>query len=330
MTQTRLLDPPLIRDLLLIEDNPDHALILQILLRSLPGDPITLRLAASAAEGIALALAAPPEVILTDLSLPDASRLDVVYRLRAALPQVPVVVLTGIDDTALGVAAMRAGAQDYLVKGEADVAAVSRSLHLAVERHRLLLEVDAFRVRESHRATHDSLTGLPNRALFLDRLEHLLARAGRRREPFAVAYLDLDGFKLVNDRLGHQAGDAVLAEVAARFAGRVRTSDTLARLGGDEFGLLFERQGDGATILTLIAEIRSTLVTAIPVEAGTAQVGVSVGVALFPEEGTNAAVLLAAADRAMFADKAVRHCSGLTTSSGTATPPRSPRRSSVG
>ncbi|MEO8634355.1 MAG: GGDEF domain-containing response regulator [Gemmatimonadales bacterium] len=306
MLQTGLLDALEVHDLLLIEDNPDDVLILELLLSELPGVPIVVRRAASAAEGIALALAAAPEVILTDLSLPDATGLDIISRLRVAVPQVPVVVLTGSHDTTLGVAAVRSGAQDFLVKGETDVNALGRSLRHAVERHRLLQELNALRALEVHRATHDLLTGLPNRSLFLDRLDHLLARARRREEPFAVAYLDLDGFKAVNDRLGHQAGDAALMQVANRFADRVRKSDTLARLGGDEFVVLFEGLGDRATVLALVEGIRGTLAVPIPIGDAHALLGVSVGVALYPEDGTDAATLVGAADAAMYRDKATR------------------------
>ena len=104
----------------------------------------------------------------------------------------------------------------------------------------------------THQAFHDGLTGLANRALFRDRLDQSLSRSSRTGEPLAVLFVDLDGFKQVNDTLGHDAGDQLLEEVARRFATAIRPSDTLARLGGDEFALLLEEADE--TLSVTVAE----------------------------------------------------------------------------
>lgn len=105
-------------------------------------------------------------------------------------------------------------------------------------------ERNALEEQLRHQAFHDPLTELPNRALFMDRLEHALAKANRRESRVAVLFLDLDNFKVVNDSLGHEAGDSLLAAVAERLKTCLRTEDTLTRFGGDEFTILLEGVGD--------------------------------------------------------------------------------------
>jgi len=153
-----------------------------------------------------------------------------------------------------------------------------------------------------HQATHDALTGLPNKALFYDRLTQALHGAARAGDWCAVALLDLDGFKGVNDSYGHACGDALLARVAARLGGVVRASDTVARLGGDEFGcILPATDGDGAD--RLLAQIRATMTAPFGLDDGIVRVGLSAGVAIFPLHGTDKASLLRHADQALYQAK---------------------------
>src|SRR4051812_35995561 len=173
------------------------------------------------------------DCVLLDLSLPDAVGLEGVRSLLSAFPDLPVVVLTGHDDTSVALEAMGAGADDYLVKRHVAGDAIVRALRYAIERSRA-------RSQLVHQALHDVLTGLPNRALFVDRLQQALARSERTDGLVAVIFLDLDRFKTINDSLGHEAGDRVLVEVAARLRDVVRPSDTLARFGGDEYTALCE------------------------------------------------------------------------------------------
>jgi diguanylate cyclase (GGDEF)-like protein/PAS domain S-box-containing protein len=153
-----------------------------------------------------------------------------------------------------------------------------------------------------HRALHDSLTGLPNRILFLDRLEHALARVRRGKSLAAVMFLDLDGFKLVNDSLGHHAGDEILTAVAPRLKQALRATDTVARFGGDEFGILLEDIADELAA-TQAAE-RIAAVFARPFVLGSAEhfVSASVGIAL-ARGGERADELVRDADTAMYRAK---------------------------
>jgi len=150
-------------------------------------------------------------------------------------------------------------------------------------------------------ALHDSLTGLPNRALFMQQLEEALARARRKGTPVSVLYLDLDGFKIVNDTLGHEAGDEVLVDVAGRLRHSLREIDSVARLGGDEFGIVLEEPLEGATLVA--QRIVRQFERPWSLSSGSVSIGVSVGVAAREhDEGLDE--LLRQADTAMYAAKA--------------------------
>ena len=174
-----------------------------------------------------------------------------------------------------------------------------------------LLE-DQIRYSE-HLAYHDALTGLPNRRLVQDRLLQAMAHADRASHKVAVLLLDLDDFKEVNDTFGHRVGDAALQQVVYRLSSRMRAADTLARTGGDEFTVISEVTNHlGAQ--TLVSALESALVLPIKVEGKLVRTGVSVGYALYPDDGTDPIELCAAADRAMYATKrgsrAVRSSAG--------------------
>jgi len=152
-------------------------------------------------------------------------------------------------------------------------------------------------------ARTDPLTGLANRATFLDRLDLALAGARRGDTPFAVLYVDLDHFKDVNDSLGHQAGDVLLKIVADRLAGSVRETDLVARFGGDEFAVLQTDVTDPSTAGTLAAKLRAVLAEPVRIDGNVLRVTTTVGIALFAPEVENAAEILAQADRALYCAK---------------------------
>jgi diguanylate cyclase (GGDEF)-like protein len=166
------------------------------------------------------------------------------------------------------------------------------------------LAITSIRMLDSirHQATHDALTGLANRALFHSQLSTALAAARREGTTVSVCFLDLDGFKGVNDTYGHAAGDAVLVEVGARIRGCVRASDTVARLSGDEFGIILS---GGATDASAVAD-KLVAAVAQPFSVGVAAIaiGVSVGIAISPDHGDSPEDLLNHADSAMYEAKA--------------------------
>lgn len=155
-----------------------------------------------------------------------------------------------------------------------------------------------------HRANYDQLTQLPNRSLFDDRLVSVIAMARRHRRSFALMYIDLDYFKAVNDRLGHAAGDTVLAEAAQRIEKCVRESDTAARLGGDEFAVLISDLNERHEVDEVAQRINVALAKPFLLAEGEATISGSIGIAIFPEHGQNELILKKLADTALYAAKA--------------------------
>ncbi len=154
-----------------------------------------------------------------------------------------------------------------------------------------------------HQAMHDPLTGLPNRALFNDRLEHALSRRTRIAGFVSVMIVDLDGFKNVNDSLGHLTGDALLIAVADRFEAQLRGFDTIARLGGDEFAILFDELDTADQAGSVAQRVLDALVSPLPLPEREVAIGASVGIALTDKAATRADRLLADADAAMYRAK---------------------------
>ncbi len=157
--------------------------------------------------------------------------------------------------------------------------------------------------RARHLALHDSLTSLPNRGFFMERLNHALALTAPRRRSLAVMYLDLDGFKPVNDNHGHAAGDELLRIVAARLRRAVRAEDMVSRIGGDEFACLLGGLHDREQLGHLAAKVFDAI--SAPCKIGALRVAVhpSIGIAVCPDDGTTSEILLQNADKAMYAAK---------------------------
>ncbi|MCO5161235.1 MAG: diguanylate cyclase [Mesorhizobium sp.] len=154
----------------------------------------------------------------------------------------------------------------------------------------------------AHMAHHDALTKLPNRVLFRDRLEQAVALAGRGAV-MALHYLDVDGFKPVNDRLGHKAGDELLVAIAERLLGTVRKHDTVARLGGDEFAIVQTGIRESRDAVSLATRVMKAIAAPFPVAGEAVSIGISIGIAIAPSDGLEPEDLLRKADAAMYASK---------------------------
>ena len=349
--------------ILLIEDNPGDARLIELMLDDARGFPFEIKFADRLAEGLEILGAAEFDVVILDLTLPDSAGLETFTQLHDHALQIPIIVLTGFADEELAVSAVREGAQDYLVKGELDGNLLARACRYALERHKadqalreseeryalategandgiwdwdirssriyfsprwvtmlqlkpqdvtnnlddwfsrvhpddieqVKIDIQAhleglsLHFENEHRMRHqdgtyrwmlcrglavrdqsekayrmagsfsditerkraeeqlqrdafyDGLSNLPNRAVFMDRLGRAVERAKRRSENrFAILFLDLDRFKVVNDGLGHAIGDELLITLSNRLDDCVRSADTVARLGGDEFAFLLE------------------------------------------------------------------------------------------
>jgi diguanylate cyclase len=152
-------------------------------------------------------------------------------------------------------------------------------------------------------AYHDALTGLPNRLLFHDRLDHALAIAQRMEHQVGLLYIDVDQFKNINDSFGHEAGDRVLCEVARRLGGGLRKADTLARMSGDEFLILLEKVTGPDQVAEVVRKIRRNLAAGFQAEGRKIRVSVSIGGSLFPLHATEPEGLLRCADQALLLAK---------------------------
>jgi diguanylate cyclase (GGDEF)-like protein/PAS domain S-box-containing protein len=154
-----------------------------------------------------------------------------------------------------------------------------------------------------HLATHDTLTGLPNRYLMMDRLQRILLQAQRSDSVVAVLFIDLDGFKAVNDAHGHEFGDLLLRAVAQRLVRCVRSSDTVARIGGDEFVVILDHLDKSDHARIVAEKVRRTLARATTLQRRRVRITVSIGIGSHPQNGSDAEILLRAADYAMYLAK---------------------------
>ena len=285
------------RDLpvLVIEDNPNNAEALQQLLTESFPDTNLVH-----AQGLAHATELLGErafrLAVVDLELADSGGLETVLSVRRTVPDVPIVVLGVDDDDAVHSQVTKAGAQDYLAKGQLDAPSLRRAVRHALEKKQLEDRVTFL----SH---SDSVTGLPNRASLLQDLGRAVGRARSQESKIAVLLLDLDRFKIVNDSLGHDMGDRLLKVVAERLRDNLRDADVAARLGGDEFAVLLEGvHSENEAVTTAQRLLEALTPPARLSDYEIASTG-SIGVALYPDHADSATELLQLADRAMYRAK---------------------------
>jgi diguanylate cyclase (GGDEF)-like protein/PAS domain S-box-containing protein len=416
-----------VREVLLIEDNPGDARLLQEMFREHRGDATALTWIPVMGEAETYLAAHKVDVILLDLGLTDAQGMAAVRRARAAAPLVALVVLTGLDDQSVAAEALQEGAGDYLIKGEIEPRGLMRSLRYAIERlnmqtvmnassaraiatlncigdavactdmsgtitflnqaaesltgwssvqaqgrpmaevfqiingatrrpvltplgtdairlaefrlppHAVLVRRDGFEtavedsiapIRDrngletgavfvlrdatrtramtkeiTHAAEHDFLTGLPNRIVLNDRISQAIAAAARKHGGLALLFLDIDGFKHINDSLGHAVGDRLLESIARRLVLCVRGTDTVSRQGGDEFIILLGELGSGDRALISAKRLLAAIAEPHFIDGHDLHVTASIGISVYPEDGLDAETLIKNADTAMYQAK---------------------------
>jgi diguanylate cyclase (GGDEF)-like protein len=282
---------------LLIEDDPEDADLLQEMLLERNTDWCEVEWVDHLQAGLERLAAGRADLVLLDLSLPDGHGLETFAQVHAQATGVPIVVLSGLDDEKLAVQMVQEGAQDYLVKGQADSHLLVRAMRYAIER-----KTAAEQLRQA--AAQDTLTGLPNRALFTERLEHSIQRSKEHRNYlFAVLFLDLDRFKVINDSQGHMIGDQLLVAIARRLEACVRSTDIVARFGGDEFAILLD-DIQGLDHATRVADrIQKGLALPVNLKGQKVFTTASIGIALSGMGYDQPADFLRNADTAMYRAK---------------------------
>lgn len=281
---------------LLIEDDLDDVYLLKQRLKSESRRKYQIAHTESLAESMEYLLHVKPDVILLDLGLNDSQGIETVQSLVKFSSEIPVVVLTTVSDELLGEKAIQMGADDFIPKQELNTSILSRAIAYAIERNRLRAELQ-------RKANEDGLTGLPNRSVFFDRLDVLIQQGARNNNSLAVALLDLDGFKAINDTRGHRAGDDVLIQFSSRLRKELRKSDLAARYGGDEFVLIITNYLNHAELMSVLQAKLERLTKPFEILCGGTLlkeiVGASIGVAEW-EPSLSAQQLIARADSAMY------------------------------
>jgi diguanylate cyclase (GGDEF)-like protein len=290
--------------LLLIDDNElDRQAIIRTFKKSEWNIHITQ--ASSAAEGLEKFDQDNFDAVLLDYRLPDIDGLETLRMLiNNPNHHSAIIILTGANaDENMEREFIEAGAQDVLFKSEIVHKHLSRAIVHARTRHLLEHELQESHQRLRALAENDSLTGLANRYYFDESLRAAIPRAKRMNDQLALFFLDLDNFKLINDSMGHVTGDQVLKEIARRLLSVVRSGDIVCRLGGDEFAILAHNFDSQEAITQLAQRILDDLRQPIIVNGNENIISTSIGIATYPDAGTNAGDLLKAADLAMYRAK---------------------------
>ncbi|WP_029004654.1 putative bifunctional diguanylate cyclase/phosphodiesterase [Azorhizobium doebereinerae] len=289
--------------LLLIDDDEiDRQLVCRLLRGS--HMPMDIVQASTARSGLQLFEEMRFDAVLLDVLLPDVNGLEVLDLIQRR-PEVraAVIMLTGATDETMEIRCLEAGAQDFLLKGEVSARHLQRALLHARTRHSL--EVKLIESRESLRvlAEQDPLTGLGNRYFFDQSLRLVLARANQEGGKVALTLLDLDNFKVINDSMGHDSGDLILAAAARRLLEVAPPGDLVCRLGGDEFAIITQTVETELSLAKLAEDLLAAMRAPFHIHGTGLVVQCSIGIAISPDCGDTVDQLLKSADLAMYQAK---------------------------
>jgi diguanylate cyclase (GGDEF)-like protein len=283
----------------LADDDPSIRLMVRHVLESEDFDIVE---ASDGLEAIKAVEKHHPALILLDAVMPGIDGFTTCQQIKEkGFTDIPVMMITGLDDDASVERAYEVGAIDFITK----------PIKWAVLKHRVksvVAKVIAER-KVQLLAYRDTLTNLPNRLLFADRLEQAIVRSERSRTSMALMLVDIDDFKLVNDSFGHDAGDKLIKAVGDLIAKSLRRADTIARLGGDEFAVIIEGIDGPEDAISIADNLTTILEHNVRLDDQETYTSASIGIAVYPEDGKDARTLLKNADTAMFrAKENGRHC----------------------
>ncbi|GAB3458575.1 hypothetical protein GCM10027321_14400 [Massilia terrae] len=242
------------------------------------------------------------DLILLDLQMPGLNGFQVMKGLKEIEQggYLPVLALTA--QPSFKIAALEAGARDFISK-PFDLLEVHKRIHNMLEVRLLYKELAQYSKAQQELALHDALTGLPNRRLLEDRIETALQHAARSHAKAAVMYLDLDGFKAINDTYGHAYGDEILKMVSQRLLASSRREDTVARLGGDEFMVVLGEVHSLSDALGPAAKLVEVLNEPFFINDLTLRLSTSIGISLYPDDAESVDALISIADYALYEAK---------------------------
>ncbi len=295
--------------ILVVDDTSANIIAMKVMLKKVSTNIVT---AASGNSALSAALKHDFAVILLDVNMPGMDGFEVAEILSSAeeTKHIPIIFVTAVNfDESSILKGYESGGVDFIQKpiiSKILISKINVFLDLWLLKAGLENEIALRRSAElkvEYLAQHDALTHLPNRRQIHNQLKLIIDHAQRKKEQFAVLFLDLDGFKKINDEMGHEVGDALLIEMANRFKATVRSTDLVGRLGGDEFIFALPELADPMLLKHKLQQLISESARTFVYQDKTIQISASIGVALYPEHGTSADVLIDHADSALYLAK---------------------------
>lgn len=291
-------------NVLLVEDNHNDYILILNALRRHNFEQFSITRVSCLDEAVEVVDDENYDLIISSLNLPDSNSINSICKLGQYTDRFPIIVLTNISDECLAQMAISTGIEDCFVKSYLkDASLLPKTINFSIERHRIKSQLRLARREHEYMATHDAVCDVPNRLLFLDRLNHAIAHSDRCGDRLALLFIDLDDFKAVNDSAGHDAGDYLLSTIARRIQSQVRETDTISRMGGDEFAILLPRCDHALNLDQVLQNIKRAVSAFVLYQGQTLSVTASIGVALYPKDASSRHKLMYYTDLAMFEAK---------------------------